>query len=72
MNTLINWIISKLRRKSRFELALAGAASVAITENGVRIKRGWRCVELSQKEYLMLLSLRGLQARRGAEIEVAL
>lgn len=76
MRTLINWIIgqlqSKLRKRSRFEAALGGAASVAITENGIRIKRGWRCVELSQKEYLMLLSLQGLQVRRGAEIEVAL
>lgn len=72
MNTLINWIISKMRRKSRFEAALGHSASVSITENSVRIKRGWRCVELSQKEYLMLLSLQGLQVRRGAEIEVAL
>ena len=72
MNTLINWIISKIRRKNRFEAALQGGASVCFHGDNVRIRRGCHYVELNQKEYLMLLSLRGFQVRKGAEFEVAL
>lgn len=73
MRTLINWIIRKLRRKSRFEAALQGGASVIFSGDRVRIRRGCRWVDLSRAEYVMLLSLRAFQPRNDRiEVEVAL
>lgn len=52
MRTLINWIISKLRRRN---------LRMHIHKDGITLRQGRNCIRLSHSDYLLLEQLRRWQ-----------
>lgn len=65
MRTLINWIISKLRRRNRLDEDLRRMEHhnlrMHIHKNGITLRQGRNCIRLSHSDYLLLEQLRGWQ-----------
>lgn len=55
MKTLLDWLISKLRRRIRLSYRLREHDGV------VEIRQGWHTVRLSHSDYLLLQQLKGWQ-----------